>query len=123
MILSNTIHTSHRYTFTDLMHLSCPETCRHYKNYYLDIIVVNLYVTNSFCLMSGINVARTWQISYSNKCAAKGSFSILEVKGVIYQHRDISSTMQNFADLHWLPVRARINSQIAFLTFKTLTIE
>ena len=34
-----------------------------------------------------------------------------------------SSTMQNLADLHWLPVRARINSKIAFLMFKTLTTE
>ena len=34
-----------------------------------------------------------------------------------------SSTTQNLADLHWLPVRARINSKIAFLTFKTLTTE
>jgi len=32
-----------------------------------------------------------------------------------------SSTMQNLADLHWLHVRARINSKIAFLTFKILT--
>jgi len=34
-----------------------------------------------------------------------------------------SSTMQNLADLHWLPVRARIKSKMAFLTFKTLTTE
>jgi len=34
-----------------------------------------------------------------------------------------SNTMQNLADLYWLPVRARINSKIAFLTFKTLTTE
>ena len=29
--------------------------------------------------------------------------------------------MHNLADLHWLPIRARINSKIAFMTFKTLT--
>ena len=32
-----------------------------------------------------------------------------------------SSATQNLAELHWLPVRARIKYKVALLTFKTLT--
>jgi len=32
-----------------------------------------------------------------------------------------SSATQNLAELHWLPVRARIKYKVELLTFKTLT--